>query len=427
MAILAPAGYGINTWGSVAGGTFHSGGIGPDSYTNWADVAPSGGYKVIGSGAVGFVQNHPYDASRVIVYACPEGDEVAVYTRGTARLVNGEARVKLGETFQWVTNPDLGLTAHLTPVGDWADLYVAEKSTTELVVRSHGGSPGAAFDYIVYGLRIGFEEISIVQEKRKESYIPSLASHRERYVGYPDLRAFNALERFKGMELALRGEAAASLDMSRATVLKDAVHEADPATDPPVDRLFGSGPGPSSGEAAEALRSPTVPLPPSAGAMSPPAVGHTAERAAQALGERSSVVSFEPRSVLPSFPVSEAVEAGDVLVMDPAHAGSVARCAVPSDPRVVGIATAAAAARAGAAERTGAEVLPLVAVAMSNVAFCKVDTTNGPIEVGDLLVASATPGHAMRTTAAQPGTVVGKALEPLAGGTGVLKILVMMR
>ena len=38
-------------------------------------------------------------------------------TRGSARLTNGEAHVVLGGTFALVANPDLGLTAHLTPRG----------------------------------------------------------------------------------------------------------------------------------------------------------------------------------------------------------------------------------------------------------------------------------------------------------------------
>lgn len=41
----------------------------------------------------------PLRKDKVIVYAAPEGDEVATHTRGTARLANGEARVSLGETF----------------------------------------------------------------------------------------------------------------------------------------------------------------------------------------------------------------------------------------------------------------------------------------------------------------------------------------
>ncbi len=67
---------------------------------------------------VSFVQNHPYDSSKVIVYTAPEGDEVAVYTRGTARLTDGQATVLLGETFPLVSNPEVGITAYVTPLDE---------------------------------------------------------------------------------------------------------------------------------------------------------------------------------------------------------------------------------------------------------------------------------------------------------------------
>ena len=50
-----------------------------------------------------------------------------------------------------------------------------------------------------------------------------------------------------------------------------------------------------------------------------------------------------------------------------------------------------------------------------------------PIQKGDLLVSSDVPGHAMRMETFVPGTVIGKAMEDLQVGTGVIKILVMMR
>lgn len=184
-------------------------------------------YKIEGTGTVSFVQNHPEDPSSVIVYAAPEGDEVATYTRGTARMENGEARVALGETFKWVTNPDIGLTAHLTPRGDCNGLYIASLTTTEMMVRElMSGTSDVTFDYVVYGLRIGFEEVSIVQEKQEESYIPSMEDHRELYAKHPDLRQYNALERFKAMRTCSgNGE---PLDLSASEALRNAVEEYDP-------------------------------------------------------------------------------------------------------------------------------------------------------------------------------------------------------
>ena len=60
-------------------------------------------------------------------------------------------------------------------------------------------------------------------------------------------------------------------------------------------------------------------------------------------------------------------------------------------------------------------------------AVIKVDAGYGSIQPGDLLVTSPTPGHAMRALEYSPGTIVGKALEPLETGVGAIRVLVMLR
>ena len=66
-------------------------------------------------------------------------------------------------------------------------------------------------------------------------------------------------------------------------------------------------------------------------------------------------------------------------------------------------------------------------VALSGMALCKVDAGYGSIMPGDLLTTSPTAGHAMRADDPPPGTILGKALEPLDTGTGLIKVLVMLR
>jgi len=68
-----------------------------------------------------------------------------------------------------------------------------------------------------------------------------------------------------------------------------------------------------------------------------------------------------------------------------------------------------------------------LAVAVSGVVLCKVDAGYRSIRPTDLLTTSPTPGHAMRSDDAVPGTVIGKALEPLDAGTGTIRVLVMLR
>jgi hypothetical protein len=60
---------------------------------------------------------------------------------------------------------------------------------------------------------------------------------------------------------------------------------------------------------------------------------------------------------------------------------------------------------------------------------------NGPITPGDPLTSSSTPGRAMRATELRvgpdaflpSGVVLGKALEPLASGEGVIQVLVVLQ
>ena len=53
---------------------------------------------------------------------------------------------------------------------------------------------------------------------------------------------------------------------------------------------------------------------------------------------------------------------------------------------------------------------------------------NGPIIPGDMLVTSSTPGHVMGGGDEPPqGTVIGKALEGLVDGSGVIQMMVVMQ
>lgn len=63
-------------------------------------------------------------------------------------------------------------------------------------------------------------------------------------------------------------------------------------------------------------------------------------------------------------------------------------------------------------------------VTLGAYASCKVDATEAPIEVGDLLTASSRPGHARKATNPRLGSIIGKALEALASGTGQIAVFV---
>jgi len=68
-------------------------------------------------------------------------------------------------------------------------------------------------------------------------------------------------------------------------------------------------------------------------------------------------------------------------------------------------------------------------IALLGKVYCKVDASYAPIEVGDLLTTSDTPGYAMKTI--DPfkafGAVIGKALRPLTEGQGLIPILIALQ
>lgn len=66
----------------------------------------------------------------------------------------------------------------------------------------------------------------------------------------------------------------------------------------------------------------------------------------------------------------------------------------------------------------------LFMVTLGSYAHCKVDATEAPIEVGDLLTSSSNLGHAKKATEPKIGAIIGKALEPLEEGTGYIAVFV---
>ena len=406
---VAYADVGIETHASGSGGSFYN--------TNGiaTAVATSGGYGISSNGTKSFVQNHPDDPNAVIAYTALEGDEAGTYTRGSARLVGGEARIVLGETFRWVTNPDIGLTAHLTPVGEWADIYVASKSTSEIVVKSRDPrAADAAFDYVVFGLRIGFEDNPVVRDKEHEMPIPASVSGDVQFAKHPDYRRYTALSRFERARQESAGRDA-PLDLSATEALKARIHVFDPARD---GAAFAA---PASPQTAPPVR-PTDAAPaaaPRGEVAGPSRIGGSAGAGgAQAHeGDAREDQRFPPNSS--AIDVRGTVHAGDLLTVTDAPEGTAVLAAHPGDRGVIGVV-----AGPRGSEWTGRAPVVVAGV----VAICNVDTAEGAISVGDLLVSSPTPGYAMRSQESPlPGTVVAKALESLDAGNGIIRVLVLSR
>jgi hypothetical protein len=98
------------------------------------------------------------------------------------------------------------------------------------------------------------------------------------------------------------------------------------------------------------------------------------------------------------------------------------------DTAVFGIVAAEPGVVLGARESSASgEDTAEVRVAVSGVVPCKVDAGWGAIRPCDLLQTSPTPGHAMRADEPRVGGVLGKTLDPIDVGTGLIRVLVTLR
>jgi hypothetical protein len=119
---------------------------------------------------------------------------------------------------------------------------------------------------------------------------------------------------------------------------------------------------------------------------------------------------------------------GDLLIVDTTGKRQLKLSSEPYSTLVAGIYSTkpGVLATAHKMNETAFNEIPLAIV---GIVPCKVSAENGPIKSGDLLVTSSTPGHAMKGTdrTRMLGAVVGKALEPLAEGKGIIQVLVTLQ
>lgn len=121
--------------------------------------------------------------------------------------------------------------------------------------------------------------------------------------------------------------------------------------------------------------------------------------------------------------------AGDLLVIDPTASRHVALSRQPYSSLVAGIYSTKPGVLGTTHKVDDSTPESEVPLAVVGIVPCKVTTENGSIQIGDLLVTSSTLGRAMKGTDRNKmlGAVVGKALEPLAKGKGVIQVLVTLQ
>ena len=126
---------------------------------------------------------------------------------------------------------------------------------------------------------------------------------------------------------------------------------------------------------------------------------------------------------------SQELAAGTVVVLDSAKSNFVVASEQAYDTHVAGVISAQPGLTLG--EAGEGKVL----VATTGRVKVKVSAAHGPIRIGDLLVTGDKQGFAMKSVPVKvggarlhrPGTLIGKALEPMASGQGEILVLLSLQ
>jgi hypothetical protein len=196
-----------------------------------------------------------------------------------------------------------------------------------------------------------------------------------------------------------------------------------------VSALSVMSPGGKAVQIGEAGTSPAVTV--LAGSVG---IGTSAPSSAYKLDVNGDVrvsgnIAAKYQDVAEWVPASEQLSAGTVVVLDSTKSNQVTSSTVSYDTRVAGVVSEQPGIALG--EKSEGKVL----VATTGRVRVKVDASKGPIHIGDLLVTSDVPGIAMKSEPVnlggvqfhRPGTLIGKALEPLEKGKGEILVLLSLQ
>lgn len=143
----------------------------------------------------------------------------------------------------------------------------------------------------------------------------------------------------------------------------------------------------------------------------------------------SGNINAKYQDVAEWVPATETMAPGTVVVLNPEKSNEVMPATRAYDTTVAGVVSTNPGLTLGERSASKAQIATLGRVRV------KASATGQPIQIGDLLVTSGKSGLAMKSEPMeirgrafhQPGTIIGKALEPLGSGEGEILVLLSLQ
>ena len=174
---VALVGTNYGSGSGVMGSTFGNGaaifgradGTGPAG-SFMGNVVVNGNLSVSGTLSAGskpFVQPHPTDPSKEVMYIAMEGPESTIFLRGTTNLIDGKAAIETPEYFRIVAG-DEGITVQFTPRSSKSKgLAAVEVNRNSITIEELMDGTGTyEFDYFITAKRAGFEKHEPIQANK---------------------------------------------------------------------------------------------------------------------------------------------------------------------------------------------------------------------------------------------------------------------
>jgi hypothetical protein len=115
------------------------------------------------------------DGEKIPTYSVSSASGTKIYTDGTGQLTNGKARVNFDAAFLAILAKDAQPTITISPVGGWANLYIAAIDATGFdVAEANNGSATITFNFIAVGKKSDLNAIPLSEEVLNKNFAKNL-------------------------------------------------------------------------------------------------------------------------------------------------------------------------------------------------------------------------------------------------------------